>query len=406
MVYFASLIILGVGAIALGRSLGLGWIGTSTFLVLLAVRHRIARTGVNSLEGYMTPRLLAYGLVIGACAAAIRKRPVVALTLAILATIAHPTTGAWGVILVTFVMLWAQWSRQLTWTTGLGALVVIAAGALAPLPSWLTVMDPAWLSVFDEKDYLFSAEWPLYAWVLNAGYVGLIVMTHAVRRRSGLTTVQEDGLVAGLVLLVVAFIASIPWTERHVALAVQLQVNRVFWFLDGLTACYVAWWLTTGRDGAPRRTAVVVMAVLALGAAARGYYLVHIVGHRPLVEIDLPQNSWNEAMLWIRRQPSHWHVLAAPDHAITLGPSVRAAALRDTLLERNKDSAIAIYDRGVAERVRERTDAIGSFDDLTLERVQALDQRYDLDVLVDRNDRSFPLPILYRNADFIVYDLH
>ena len=58
------------------------------------------------------------------------------------------------------------------------------------------------------------------------------------------------------------------------------------------------------------------------------------------------------------------------------------SAARDVFLEEVKDSAIAIYSRDVAQRVVERTAAIGDFAALTPEHARALAAKYDLDYLV------------------------
>jgi hypothetical protein len=147
------------------------------------------------------------------------------------------------------------------------------------------------------------------------------------------------------------------------------------------------------------------VAVLAAAAAARGSFLLARDGGRPLVQLRLAPTDWNLAMAWLRPQPPSWHVLADPGHAVTFGPSVRVAAEKDTLLEDNKDSAIAIYDRGVAMRVLERRDALADFASFTEADLRRLAARYDLDVFVDRADRRFGLPILYQNDGFIIYDL-
>ena len=57
--YVVTLVALGFAALALARSLGLSAWAASAFLVLLSLRHRIAKTGANSLEGYAHPRMLA-----------------------------------------------------------------------------------------------------------------------------------------------------------------------------------------------------------------------------------------------------------------------------------------------------------------------------------------------------------
>jgi hypothetical protein len=134
-------------------------------------------------------------------------------------------------------------------------------------------------------------------------------------------------------------------------------------------------------------------------------YLLGVAPARPAVELELPRSQWTDAMSWIRHQPENWHVLADPQHAVFFGSSVRVAALRDTLFEAGKDPALAIYDRAAARRVLERSQALAGFDRFTTADVRNLATRYDLDVLVDRADRHFDLPILYRNDGFVAYDL-
>jgi len=82
---------------------------------------------------------------------------------------------------------------------------------------------------------------------------------------------------------------------------------------------------------------------------------------------------------------------------------VRVAALRDTVLEAGKDTAMALYDRRAAMRVAERTAALA--EPFTSARVQALDERYGLDVYVAESIHPVDRPVLYRNQRFVVYDL-
>jgi hypothetical protein len=194
----------------------------------------------------------------------------------------------------------------------------------------------------------------------------------------------------------------VPLTQLHVALAVQLQVNRVFWLLDAAVALYLAWWLV---DDVGRRHAKAIVAILALAAVGRGIYILKVEARRPLVQMQLPADAWTDAMTWLSRQPASWNVLADPGHAWKYGSSVRVAALRDTVLEDGKDSAMAMYDRSVALRVSERARALAGFDGLSLDQLSALDARYDIDVVVEPAGRPLALPVLYRNAGFAIYDL-
>jgi len=124
---------------------------------------------------------------------------------------------------------------------------------------------------------------------------------------------------------------------------------------------------------------------------------------RPVVEAGLPQGDWQDAMEWLRRQPASTHVLADPSHAWRHATSVRVAAGRDVYLEEVKDAAMAMYSRRVAMRVAERIGAAGDFNGLTPASARALADRFALDVLV--TERTFDLPLAYRNARFSIYRL-
>jgi hypothetical protein len=70
-----------------------------------------------------------------------------------------------------------------------------------------------------------------------------------------------------------------------------------------------------------------------------------------------------------------------------------------------KDSAIAIYDRGIAMRVGERALDTSEYDQMSEARLRRLDEKYDLDVAVFPAGRALNLPVLYRNAAFAIFDL-
>ncbi len=266
-------------------------------------------------------------------------------------------------------------------------------------------MDDAWLAVLADKDYLFAADWPLYAWLTNLGYAALLAVVYTARRRAGVTTEAERALVIGLWCLVAAFLVSVPLTEVRVALAVQLQVNRIFWLLDFVAAVYLAWWIA-GRAPSSRYATRVAVLLLALAAGGRGAFLLTVThADRVLIERDFPDTAWSDALGWVGRQGERWHVLADPGHAWKYGPSVRAVALMDTVLETGKDSAMAMYDRDIAMRVADRMSALGGFEHFTTDDIRALDVRYAIDLAVVDVAQPLDLPVLYRNSGFVVYDL-
>jgi hypothetical protein len=405
VLYLLTMCALTIGVVALARTLGCDWWTIAAALVLVTLRHRIARTGANSLEGYMHPRMLAFALGLVALAFSARLKPVTAAIWTLLAALVHTSTAIWfgGVVFVA-----ALWPYRLRRDVRLAALAAAVAGvagfvgAVALLPR----MDAGWLAVLDDRDYLFSADWPLYAWLGNLAYPAVLWTLHRRRTARGVAHPGESALIAGLLALVVVFLVTIPLAELHIAFFVQLQANRIFWLLDVVVAIYVAWWLASDRmskwPSARRAAAVGVLACLAIG---RGVFVLHEAG-RPLVQVRPPTDDWMDTMTWLRGQPAHWHVLVDPGHAWKYGISVRAAALRDTPLEIGKDPAMAMYDRRLAMRVADRTVALGNFDAWSSpEEVLQIAAHYEVDVFVDHVDRRFPFPVLFRNNSFVVYDL-
>ena len=406
IVYVVTLLALFTAAIALSNALAMDRWTTAIFLILLTLRHRIPKTGANSLEGYMHPRMLAFACGLAALSALVRNRMGVAVLFVAVAALVHTTVALWFGAALAAAVGWQMGARKAAALAGSGILVVAIVVASVDRLRWrVSAMDGAWVAVLGDKDYLFLSGWPAYAWLLNLAYPAVLWLIYRRRDTMGLTVPGEPALIAGCIALAGIFVISVPFNLAEVALAVQLQVNRVFWLLDAVVSLYIAWWIASDVFRHRFRAAAVVAAVLVGLSMARGAYIVVVDNGGRLVTTDLEPSAWTDAMRWLRTQPSSWHVFADPLHAVTLGPSVRVAAERDTLLESNKDSALAMYDRTVAMRLAERERAVGDFSSLRLEDIRRLARTYGLDVLVDRNTRQFELPILYRNAEFNIYDL-
>jgi hypothetical protein len=401
--YVLSLLVLAGAAVAFARGLQFSWWTVAAFGILLTLRHRITKTGANSLEGYMHPRQLAFGLGVAALACLLRDRLVAAAVLVALAGVLHPTTALWfGLALAVGVAV-----RRPAWRLSLIAAAVVVGGlalwvvTIGPMAARMVTMDAPWLTVLASKDYLFPTDWPIDAWLINLAYPVVIWFTWRARQTRGLAVPGEEALVWGSLALTALFLISVPLTAMKLALAVQLQITRVFWVMDFIALGYVAWWMTRHH-----RVAAAVVGLLAVASAGRGYYLLEVnQPERELARIDLPQTPWNAAMTWLRTQPDDWHVLADPDHAWKYGVSVRLAATKDAVLESVKDSAIALYDRNIASRVAARTRDLVDFDRLTTLRALSLDTTYDLDVIIVEADHLLDFPVLYRNERFVIYDL-
>ncbi|MBA2355923.1 MAG: hypothetical protein H0V80_14805 [Acidobacteria bacterium] len=370
----------------------------------LTLRHRITKTGANSFEGYFHPRVAAFACGVSACAALAHGRLAVAWGLVALSVVLHPTTGLWWVIWLgaaTWVVK-PRWRRAVTGAVVAVAAVAIAALAVGPLAGRLVVMDAAWLQPFATKDYVFPTDWSVGSWLVNLLLPAVVVAVWHRRRHLGLAAPWEAGAVAGVVVLVAAFLLSLPLIAADVALAVQLQTSRVFWIVD-LFAVLGAVWLLA--EGVPRSRPLAVALILLLASSSRAVYSVRVEHpERRVIEADLVDGPWRDVGAWLATHtPPSTHVLADPDHDWKFGHSVRLTALRDVLVEGVKDAAVSLYDRQVAVRVQERLEAIGDFGVLDAPGALALARRFDLDVLVI--DRDLPLPELYRNARFRVYRL-
>ena len=72
----------------------------TAWLAALTLRHRIPRTGVNTLEGYFHPRVLVCGVGLVSVALLLRGRPWWALALAAASAAIHPTTAACFVVII------------------------------------------------------------------------------------------------------------------------------------------------------------------------------------------------------------------------------------------------------------------------------------------------------------------
>lgn len=411
VLYLLGLLALLGAACVMGRRLYRSSWTVVALTATLTLRHAIGLGAVNTLEGYMHPRMLAFGVGSLAVAACLRRRPILALSLVALAFLLHPTTAMWFALWVGVAVAAAD--SRFTWPAIAAALVASLLGAWAiaagPLAGRWTTMDEAWLSVLGSKRYLFPAAWPLSGWLpvvftpLVAGWL------YALRRARGLVFAEERGVAAGAAVLLVAFLASLPFTAARVAFAVQLQVPRTLWLVDLLAVVYLVWYLAEGAPWAAhdegRRAARATALVLVALSFGRGAYTLFVQHpERRLAAIGLPADEWNDALSWMKGNTAKdaW-VLAAPGHAWQYGTSVRVGAHRDVYLEEAKDTAMAMYSREAAMTVLDRIRRTPDVDTLTADTARAFATETGVDLLV--TERRIALPVLYANSRFKVYKL-
>jgi hypothetical protein len=400
--YLGTLALLYTGGVRLGSCLFRSRWTVVALAAALTLRHAIAKTGANTLEAYFHPRLLAFALGLLAVREFLDRRWILMLALLAAAVLLHPTTAVWFGVWLS-VAAWARATRHRAAIAG-----AIAAGAAAaallllvgPLAGRLVIMDTAWLDGIGPKD-LFPGEWPLNVWVTNLIAFPVIALGWHRRRAAGVLIPGETALAAGAFALLALFICWVPFDVARVAIAVQLQLSRVFWLTDVFATAYLVWLLS---EGTPRFRPLGVAVAIALLSLARGTYSTFIeFRDRPLFAIDIGHADWREAMAFARTtdRASGW--LADPLHAAKYGSSLRAAGSRDVLLERIKDHAIAIYDRPTALRVADREDALGVLPWDTPDGARALARRYGLDYLVV--DRPLDLPLAHQAGSLFIYRL-
>jgi hypothetical protein len=408
--YLLTLTLLYAGLVRVADRVLLSRWAIAGFVAVSAVRHRIAKTSANTLEGYFHPRQLAFAIGVIGLGEMLRARPWTALAAAAAAGAVHPMTGLWFVVWIGVALFVEQ--PRLRPVLTIGGAIGIAAGLGLLATGFLPVsrMDDAWLATLASKDYLFATDWGPVPWLLNVAYPVVIVATFMARRRRGLVRPGEAGLVAGCLVLVAAFAATLPLVATHVAVAVQLQVSRVFWMADLLAMLGAVWWLAESGAAAPvpraadrrPRWAFAALAALAIGRGGYAMFVEH--PERPIFAVSAPADAWSDVSDYLRRStPPGTHVLADPDHAWRFGSSLRVLAARDVFLENIKDEAMSMYDRRMAQRIAERRLALGDFEQRTAPELVALGQRFALDVVV--SERDLPLPEIYRNTRFRVYRL-
>jgi hypothetical protein len=408
ILYLLTLALLLAAVVRLGSHVVRSSAGLVAVAAAFTLRHAIAKTGTNTLEGYFHPRQVAFALGLLAIAMFIERRHALALILMALVAAMHTTTALWfGIWLAA-----AAWSGRPEWRRSFLVVAVVLLGGAAwvlwrgPLAGRLQVMDAAWLTVIADKDYLFPLAWPVSAWISNLITVPVIVVVWRARVRAGTTFSDERSVVLGALTLAIVFVVWLPFDAMHLALAVQLQTSRVFWLLDALATIYLVWALTeAGRSAsATSRRAAIVACVLIAVSTARGLYTCFVqFPDRKIFAIDVDHPEWREAMAWARATPATTGWLADPVHSALYGSSVRAAGHRDVLLDAMKDSALAMYDRRIAMRVADRQRALRELPWDTPDGARALSRRYDLDYLV--TSRLLDLPVAYRAGSLTIYRL-
>ena len=403
-----TLTALYTGALRLGRAVLTSPWALTAWIAALTLRHRIAKTGANTLEGYFHPRMLVFGvglLALGDVLHGRRWRPVLLL---MAAGTLHPTTAALFLAIVLVGLAWidAAWRRGVIAAAALGAAAAAMALVATGRGPALTPMDDAWRALVATKDYTFPTAWSVGTWMTNLAAPTVLALAAAVRARDGRLANAERGVLAGAAVLLAGFFASLPLIAAGVPIAVQLQTSRAFWPIEALAVLSLVWWLTD-RAGASTRMARAVALTLVVVSAARGVYVGFVESPgRATLAIDLPDDDWTRALAWIRDQTPHdTFVVADPGHAwkAGMGTAVRIGAWRDVALEETKDIAMAMYSQEAARAVTARIEALAAFDRLDTADLRGLAPADGPAVVVTLG--ALELPVAHRSGAVTVYHL-
>jgi hypothetical protein len=405
VLYCVTLALLAVAVWLVGSRLYRTAGTTVALAAAMTLRHAIARSGTNTLEAYFHPRQLAFACGALALAGFLRRKRALTIALLLAAALLHPTTALWFAIWVAVAA--AVESRQarapLAVAAALAGILGLWALTSGPLAGRLTIMDAEWLATLSTKDYLFPLQWPVGVWFINLVYAPVIIVIYRRRLAAGVVARGEKGLVAGCLTLFLIFALSLPFNAARLALAVQLQIPRIFWMLDFVATIYVVWFFAEG--GAPTvRRAWLTAGAITLASLGRGSFVMLVkFPERPFAQLDIADTDWGRAMAWARTTPDGSGWIADPMHAIKYGTSVRVAGQRDVFVEAVKDTAIGMYERSIAIRTRDRLAELADFDGLTPERARSLGARYGFDYLV--TEHAVDLPLAFESGEMRIYRL-
>ena len=179
------------------------------------------------LEGFLTPRLPAEALVVGALVAALSQRHWIAAFCVVAAMSLHPIIGCAGaaMLILTFV---APSRPKLVAVAACVALVVAVAVVMAVSP--LGRLAGTWLyTVRVTSSYLFLQDWSSNDWSRIA--VPLAIL--AIGALNGTTVLLRRVCAAGLVMVTCGLLITLIFSDLlHVSIFISAQTWRWLWLAN------------------------------------------------------------------------------------------------------------------------------------------------------------------------------
>lgn len=202
---------------------------TLGLLLLVTLPSDYGARGVfHYLEDFLTPRMPAEALVLGALIAALRQRYWIAGGCVVAAMLLHPIMGATGAafLILTWVIPLRPKVTLPAAAVGVG-LVLVMVVAIAPLGR---LSDPDWMgAMVAENDYLFVTLWSSVDWSRAAVPLALL----AIGSRAGATPLLRRMCAGALGMAACGLAITLLFVDwLHVWLFISLQAWRWLWLAD------------------------------------------------------------------------------------------------------------------------------------------------------------------------------
>ena len=303
--YVTSLLLLVAGASRIGARLYRTRWAVAALGAALTLRHAIAKTGANTLEGYFHPRQLAFALGrdrgrgVSRAAGARRRRaaPVGGAGAPDDRVLVHGVARRRRLVRPSGMAPGADRVRRRRWSPRAGSRLW-----RGPLAGRLAPMDADWLAVIGDQDYLFPLAWPVDVWVTNLIAVPVIVFCWRARTRAGLTVPARRRSWSGALALAVIFFA-LAALQRGPGRARRAAAGHARVLDDRLPRDHLSGVGDRGRRrrrATGRRAAIAAAVILAL-STARGVYGCFIqFPDRRVLAIDVQHDDWRDAMAFAR----------------------------------------------------------------------------------------------------------
>lgn len=225
-------------------------------LVLLPDEYGLGST-FHYLEDFITARIPAEALVVGAVLAAATQRYWIAAGCVIAAMLIHPIMGIVGAAFLILTFLVPRYPKLTLAAAGIGFAATLAiVVAIAPLGR---VADKTWLfTIHSTSSYLFMTLWSPSDWSRAAGYLVVLVIGSWV----GATPLLRRICLGLLATVACGSVITVVFCDvLHVSLFIDFQAWRWFWLADVLAvtlapAIIQACW----QRGGSGRLAVVTLA--------------------------------------------------------------------------------------------------------------------------------------------------